>query len=182
MPTTTQVRRLAPLCGLALALTAPMLGAQQTMKPTVVTAALSEAHELHERAEALRTSTIGRKDMKRAAKMHMQAADLRGDRDAETYTCLWTAANLYYGAGDNRKAGEVMEHAATQAADRGDVVNAASAYLDASFLATAMSQPERAVRLGRRAEGLTSSPLLSESQRATLRARIATAKEVALAR
>ena len=183
MRITKQLRHAAPLCGLALTLAAPALGAQQTMSPTVVTAAsLSEAHALHERGEALRTSTMRKKDMKRAAKMHLRAAELRGEEAADSYTCLWTAAMLYYGAGDDGKAAELLERAAEQAANRGDVVNAASAFLDASSLASTMSQPERAVRLGRRAESLSTSPLLSTAQRASLRARMVGAREIASVR
>ena len=182
MRITKQLRHATPLCGLAIALAAPTLAAQQTMKPTVVTAsAISEAHALHDQAEALRTSTIGKKDMKRAAKMHLHAADLRGEEAADNYTCIWTAAALYYGAGDNPRAASLLERAADQAANRGDVVNAASALIDASSLASTMSMPERAVRLARRAESLTTSPLLSDTQRAALRARISGAREVALA-
>jgi hypothetical protein len=177
-----RARHTAPVLGLLLAggLAPSPAAAQQPMSPTVVTAS-HEAHALHERAEALRLGTIRRNDAKRAAKLHLRAAELRGEEHADSYSCLWSAANLFYAAGSPSKAGEVMERAATQAATRGDVVNAANAYLDASFLASERQQPGKAVELARRADALTTSPLLSATQRATLRARITRASEVAVA-
>ena len=65
-----------------------------------------------------------------------------------------------------------MERAASSAAERGDVVLAAQSFSDAAIMAHEIRQPARAWELGVRADVLTSSPLLSESQRLALRERI----------
>jgi hypothetical protein len=66
-----------------------------------------------------------------------------------------------------------MERAADEAHAAGDVVRAANAYIDASFLAQAAGNDLKVPELVKKAQLLTSSPLLAASERESILRRIA---------
>ena len=156
---------------LAIGLAPAALAAQQQLLPVHVTSseAYVRAEALHEHG-AREGASLDR--LKRAAKLHQQSADLRAADDPRRAECLREAALLRYYSGDARGATGLMERAATSAAERGDVVVAAQSFSDAAIMAHETRQPARAWDLGVRADVLTGSPLLSESQRLALRDRI----------
>jgi tetratricopeptide (TPR) repeat protein len=107
-----------------------------------------------------------------AARLHEQAAELRSPVDPLRVKSLQMAARLYHYSGKETKALAVMERAAEEALASGDVVAAANAYVDASYLAQYQHRQEDVVRLARKAEMLVNSPLLGTQQRSWLQDRI----------
>lgn len=153
--------------------------AQWELAPVRVTAsAVARADSLDAAASRRTISTL--RDFKKVARLHEESAQLRSAGDAKRFDCLQTAARLRYGANDRRRAVEDMEQAAQQAAARGDVVNAAGAYVDAAHVAAELRQGERAAEFVRAAQLLTQSPLLSDAQRTELRGRLPQRFQVAM--
>jgi len=159
----------------AVALAAPgATSAQVPLERVNVTAARSaEADALSDKAAALYGSPRKFKD---AARLHLRAADLRAADDARAYDDLNMAARLYWSAGDVSRAHEVMVRAAEQAAARGDVVAAATSYVDAGFLAIDERRTDLVPELALKARLLASSPLLTEGQRAEIMRRVGSPK------
>jgi hypothetical protein len=107
-----------------------------------------------------------------AAKLYLRAADLRKAGDPRRVTDLVMASRLTYYDRNVTRARAIMERAADEALAAGDVVSAAHAYVDASFLAWEAGDNESVPRLVKKAELLASSPLLAERDRAAILARI----------
>lgn len=163
---------------LTLSSTTAVLTAQHALEPVHVTAsATARADRLHEAAMALPTET---RFAAKAAKLHEQSAELRGEGDPEAVNCLRSAAFLRYYAGSRRTSADLMERAAARAANIGDVARAADAYIDAAYIAQELRDGGRARDLARRAQLLANSPLISDVQRAALRARISAPSMVAM--
>lgn len=171
MPVTPRVRLTVAGALLAVAVSPALALAQQQLQPVRVLPSedVVRAEALHARADH-EGHSLDR--FKRAARLHEQSAELRGADDPRRAGCLREAALLRYYAGDRRGAVSLMERAAAGAVERGDVVGAAGSYSDAAIMAHELKQPARAWGLGVRADALTASPLLSESQRSALRERI----------
>ncbi|HET7458499.1 MAG TPA: hypothetical protein VFJ74_12690 [Gemmatimonadaceae bacterium] len=154
--------------------------AQGTLRPVHVTAAPVENRGAQYQAEAEALPT--RIDQfAKAARLYERSALARPADDTATATCLRMAAFLHYYSGDSRAGASLMEKAARRAAEFGDVAVAAGSYIDAAIIAAEADQGEHALDLGRRAEQLTKSPLLTDSQRDALKIRMAGWHEVAVA-
>jgi len=148
--------------------------AQQPIDPVQVVASNSRADQLDARAAAYEQSGDGRL-IGKAAGLREKAAGLRAPSDPRGFTSLRTAAHLRYGKGQKLAAGDLMERAADQAFARGDVYNAAEAYILAAIVNSELrdANPLRVRALVERGTLLMTSPLLSMPQREELRGRIA---------
>lgn len=151
--------RAACLATLAL----PSLAAAQYRLPTITTYA--RADSIHESAELMAATSHRWRD---AARLHQQSASLRSADDSLGYRCLTLAAQLSFASHDLSGAQSYMVAAAEQALARGDVEKAAHAYADAAWIAKERKNPGQVWALGRQAEILASSPLLSGPQRTTI--------------
>jgi hypothetical protein len=150
--------------------------AQQPLDPVKVTARVTRAQRLETRAASYEMAS----DMRRwgkAAALYERAAGLRAPEDPGGYTNLRRAAFLRHGIGQADVAGALMERAADQAMARGDVFNAAYAYVDAAYIAAERRDPPLARELVGKGTLLLHSPLLEARERAALRARVAQAGE-----
>ncbi|HUF49350.1 MAG TPA: hypothetical protein VMN60_00865 [Longimicrobiales bacterium] len=130
---------------------------------------LDRARELRQQAEALFSEP---RQWRKAARLLEQSAELREASDAEGYICLLYAGRIQAALGDLNGARQNLEKAAQQALTRGSIVEAAHAYIDAAFVAAEAKQAQTAQQLIERATLLTSSPLLSATQKAGLTSRI----------
>jgi hypothetical protein len=170
-----------PAVAAAILLAAPAAAlAQRQLEPVRVTAAAGAQADSFE-AAAARFELSRIKDFKKVARLYEASAELRGPEDVKRFSCLRMAALLRYGAGDESRAAENMALAAAHAAARGDVVNAATAYTDASLIAAEIRDGGQAVEYATAARLLSESPLLSDQQRLELRARTPRAVAVAVA-
>lgn len=150
----------------ATALAAPA-GAQARFATDATDVARAEA--LEAKAEALYQSP-GK--YKQAARLHEQAAGLRPAGDEKRWTGLRQAARLYYYAGSASQSRAAMVRAADEAMAAGDVITAASTYLDAAFLFRETGRGAEAAELVRKAQLLSNSPLLSRQDRNAILSRI----------
>jgi hypothetical protein len=141
----------------------PSPAAAQHRLPTIT--AVAQADSLHASAVILARTTHRWRD---AASLHRQAAALRPPDDSLGYRCLTLAAHMSFAANDRSSAESDMAKAAVQALARGDIEKAAHAYADAAWVAKERKNPGQAWKLGRQAEVLASSPLLSSGQRMTI--------------
>jgi len=107
-----------------------------------------------------------------AAKLYLRAAEIRVAGDPQRITDLMMASRLSYYTGNATRAWEIMERAGEEALAAGDVISAANAFVDASFLAKAAGARTPVIELARRAQLLTSSPLLETAQREAILSRI----------
>ena len=176
MNATTRILLGASGALLSIAGAAATLSAQQTLDPVRVTANAA-ADRFHDEAMAMPTET---RLANNAAKLHERSAELRDASDPQAASCLRTAAFLRYYAGGRRASADLMEKAAERAAEIGDVARAADSYVDAAYIAQELRESDRARSFARRAELLANSPLISETQRASIRARIGEPAMVAL--
>lgn len=152
--------------------------AQQQLAPVRVTASvIAHADSLDARADSHPVATL--RDMPKVASLRERSAELRTDADPKRFAGFQTAAFLRYGAGDRRRALADMELAARSAAARGDVENAANAYIHAAHLALDLRQTARVVEYTNAARLLAESPLLTEEQRIVLRGRLPHETQVA---
>jgi hypothetical protein len=165
---------------LSAALAAPAaVQAQSTLAPVTITASqTAEANSLDERAVAL-YSKPGK--WRKAAWMHEEAADRRAITDARAYHSLIMAGHLYYAARDNGLAFEAMARGAERAAQIGDVMTAANAYVDAGLMAAEANRGEEIGEMARHAVALANSPLLSDEQRQAIVKRVGYSEVAALA-
>ncbi len=134
--------------------------------PTITTFATADS--LHDAANLMAQTTHRWRD---AARLHRQSAHLRAANDSAGYRCLALAAQLSFTSKDLSSAERDMTAAAQQALTRGDVEKAAHAYADAAWVAQERKDRGQVWTLGRRAEVLASSPLLSPTQRMAIRQR-----------
>jgi hypothetical protein len=155
------------IAGMLLAtLGLPSGASAQYRLPTVVSSA--KADSLHEAAVALVTAHRWGD----AARLHRRSAQLRGAEDPLGFRCLSEAAALAYATGDRTGARNDKAAAASQALARGDLREAALAYLDAAWIAQEQKNPRQVWELGHRAEMLADSPFLGPSDRAAILRRI----------
>ena len=153
------------------ALGLPAAASAQYQLPTLTSTA--RADSLHEAAAALGVAhRYGD-----AARLHRRSAQLRDADDALGFRCLKDAAALAYASGDRSAARSDMVAAAGQALARGDLREAALAYVDAAWIAQEQKNPRQVWELGHRAEMLADSPLLSASDRLAIMQRIERAPE-----
>ena len=159
MPPTSKLALVTPLAVLAI-VALPAAGAAQYRLPTIT--AVAKADSLHDAAEHVAQTTRRWRD---AASMHRQSATLRSPEDSLGYRCLTVAAHLSFAIKDLAGAQRDMTDAAAQAIGRGDVQSAAQAYTDAAWVARERNHKSEVWELGRQAEVLATSPLLSPGQR-----------------
>jgi len=158
--------RLSITGALLASLALPAAAAAQYQLPTLTSAA--RADSLHQAAAALVTAhRYGD-----AARLHRRSAQLRDADDPLGFRCFKDAAALEYAAGDRTGARTDMAAAAGQALARGDLREAALAYVDAAWIAQEQKNPRQVWELGHRAEMLADSPLLSASDRLAIMQRI----------
>ena len=112
------------------------------------------------------------KQYRRAAELHLEAAELREFGDPLRVRNQSYAARLYYYAGDKGKAQTTLETAADDARNAGDIITAADLYLDASYVATERKNAAEVHRLVEKAELLMSSPLVDAGTRDRVLGRI----------
>jgi hypothetical protein len=153
----------------------PAIASAQYQLPTVVSTA--KADSLHEAAVAMVTAHRWRD----AARLHRRSAELRGAEDPLGFRCLSEAAALAYATGDRSGARNDKAAAATQALSRGELREAAMAYLDAAWIAQEQKSPRQVWEYGHRAEILADSPLLGMSDRTAILKRISRGPGVQLA-
>jgi hypothetical protein len=154
---------------LAVAAAPVVASAQQTLAPVRVTANIAYADRLASEADSLSRILS---HFKKAAKLYEMSAAARPAGDMKAFTYLRSAAFLRYDAGDKRGSLSLMEQSAQRAADLGDVISAANAYIDAAIIAGELKQAPRAQDLSRRAALLAKSPLLDVAQRSALLGRM----------
>src|SRR5206468_8344514 len=107
----------------------PAAASAQYQLPTLTSTA--RADSLHEAAAAL----VAAHRYGDAARLHRRSAQLRDADDALGFRCLKDAAALAYASGDRSAARSHMAAAAGQALARGDLREAALAYVDAAWIA-----------------------------------------------
>jgi hypothetical protein len=163
---TTIFRRLTIAGALLLTAGLPSTLSAQYQLPTLVSSVTADS--LHEAAAAL----VADRRYRDAARLHRRAADLRAADDPLGFRDLTYAAVLVYAAGDRTAARRDMVRAAGQALTRGDLKNAAMAYLDAAWIAQEQKNRKQVWEWGHRAEMLAASPLLGSADRAAIQQRI----------
>ena len=126
--------------------------------------------ELEERARSLFSSPARYGE---AARLLLKAADQREIGDPQRVKNLSMASRLTYYRGDVSEALAIMERAAAEAMSTGDVLAAARGYTDGAFLAHEIGQVKVAEQLLKKAERLSHSPLIAQSDRDEIRARTA---------
>lgn len=127
------------------------------------------AAELQAEAEALFPEPA---QWKKAVRLLEASAELRGADDPAAYECLLYAGRIQAAIGDHRGARSNLEKAAEHALARGDIAEAANAFIDAAHAAVALKDARRAQDLVDRAGRLARSPLLPSDQRAVLESRL----------
>ena len=162
----TIAQRLSAAGVLFVTLALPGAATAQYQLPTVISSV--KADSLHEAAAAL----VAAHRYRDAASLHRRSAELRLAEDPQGFQCLSEAAALIYAAGDRSAARDDLARAADHALARGDLRNAALAYLDAAWIAQEQRNQKQVWELGHRAEMLAESPLLGSSDRAAILERI----------
>jgi hypothetical protein len=112
------------------------------------------------------------KHWKKAARLLEQSAQLRAVNDPETYSCLMYAGRLRAAVNDLAGARVDLEHAAAHALARGEIIEAAHAYIDAAHVASSQKNSAAARELVQRATLLAESPLLTAEQKQILESRL----------
>src|SRR5688500_18875052 len=92
----------------------------------------AQADQLRAKAEALYSQPD---KAKQAARLHEREASWRSEQDPQAIDALQRAAQFYSTAGDARKARALMQKVGDLALQRGDVLRAAHAFLDAAVIA-----------------------------------------------
>jgi hypothetical protein len=149
----------------------PAAASAQYQLPTLTSTA--RADSMHEAAVAL----VAAHRWGDAARLHRRSAQLRDAEDPLGFRCLKDAAALEYATGDRSGARADLAAAAGQALARGDLREAALAYIDAAWIAQEQKNPRQVWELGHRAEMLADSPLLGAADRAAILRRIERAPE-----
>lgn len=159
----TSMTRLFVPAALVAALYPVSTATAQHRLPPITT--IAKADSFHVAAVTMAETT---QRWREAARLHRESAALRAPEDTMGFTCLKTAANLSFAANDLTRARTDMTRAAEQALARGDIERAAHAYADAAWVAKEQKKAAEVWRLGRQAEVLASSPLLSGPQRVSI--------------
>lgn len=164
-----KIRKSVIAAGALLALQVSTAGAQQVAygmpAPRGPEVSVERADELQAKAEALYAQP---KQWGKAVRLLEKSAELRAADDAEAYTCYVMAGRLAAALGDNSEAEQVLRKAGEHALARGDVMDAASAFIDAAHAASRAGNPAGAQELLERAKLLSGSPLLGAEDRAAL--------------
>jgi hypothetical protein len=168
----THSRTLLLSAGAALAIIAfPSVVRAQMLQPIRVTDSRLKADKLDAEAKAYEDGDW--RQLKKAAGLREEAAELRAIDDPEgTVSLYWAARDRYY-SGDQRSARVLMERAAERALTLGDVLNAAKAYTEAAYISADLKDGERVRTLAGKARLLANSPALTADQRYQLRTRLA---------
>ncbi len=128
-----------------------------------------EAAALEAEAKALHDQP---KEYRQAAELYLDAASLRAIGDPLHVTDQVMAARLLYYAGEESRAQAVMARAGEDALAAGDVVTAATAMLDAAWIALQREDGRTVLDLAERAELLMASPLVEADVRKAILDRI----------
>lgn len=134
--------------------------AQATIAPLTATAARADA--LHQRAAGLFEAPTRYRE---ASRLLRQAAALRDGLDDRVAAELLLAGRLSYYAGDWRTAQRAFEDAGERALESGQLIVAASAWVDAAFTAQARKNEDDASGFVLRARRLADSPHLTRAER-----------------
>ncbi|HSG47705.1 MAG TPA: hypothetical protein VLA43_07845 [Longimicrobiales bacterium] len=128
-----------------------------------------------EKAQALeaaaREAAEVRAAFREASRLYRQAAEIRGDQPEAAQSLMMAGALAYY-VGSEGQAIKDLTRAGELALAWGDVVTAAQAFLDASWVAAKEGRQNDAAELGRRAERLSASPLIQRQERGAILNRI----------
>lgn len=160
------IRLLVPTALLAIAGMPAPAPAQQHLPTLVASARADSVHT----AGLMRAETTHR--WRDAARLHRESARLRELGDAQAFRCFKTAAHLSYAANDPMGARNDMKRAAARALQRGDLEQAAQAYVDVAWLAQQQGKLGEVWTFGTQAEVLAASPRLSAAERAGVLKRI----------
>jgi tetratricopeptide (TPR) repeat protein len=122
-----------------------------------------------ERAQQLHAQAISLLDSPRrwaeAASLLRRSAENLSDDDPTAFTTMRFAGRVYAQAGELGKARKAFTDAAELALARGEVVDAAYAYIDAAHAASEQGATSQVIELAEKARRLTSSPLLPDADR-----------------
>lgn len=160
-------KKLTMAVGAAVMLTAlPAAGIQTAYAMAAPPEPVVErADELQAEAESLFSQP---KRWKKAMRLMQQSAELRAADDPEAYTCLLYAGRLGVAVGEYAAAFDALHAAAEHALARGELTDAASAYIDAAHVAGLQQDVDAAKEMLSRASLLATSPLLSGADREQL--------------
>ena len=167
-----------PLFWTAAVVTALVLPAaargQQPLDPIQVSVRATEADKLEARADGYLESGKWR-DLGKAASLREKAASMRAPEDPRGFVSLQMASLLRHAMKQRPAAVGLMQRAADQAMARGDVFNAATAYVNVAFMAVELRDGDLARRSIERGTLLMHSPLLTATQRQALQGSLAQA-------
>ena len=107
-----------------------------------------------------------------AAGLLCREASLRSGEDPKGVEALLLCGKIYYYSGELTQSRYALEDAARRALAIGDVVRAAHAFMDASFIAERQGKSRAAGELTGKARMLAASPLLTSGQRLAIEERI----------
>jgi hypothetical protein len=144
--------------------------AQTALEPIKVTEARLRAEALDHEAEQYEQTDWG--NLKQAARLREDAAELRPAADPKAAVSLYWAARDRYYSEDKVAGRELMERSAERAIAIGDVVGAATAFTEGAYIAAELRDVARTRTLANRAKLLALSPMLSDEQRTQIRARL----------
>jgi hypothetical protein len=140
------------------------IGAQ--VETVVVTErAATKADKLETRARALRENP---RSWREAARLFEKSAAMRAVEDPGASRGYALAAHVHFALRDLDAARQAMLRSADRAHARGDVVAAATGYVDAAWLAGQMGDRMGMAELTGRARALAASPLITASQRGAI--------------
>jgi hypothetical protein len=165
----TRSRHLLSTATILMALVAPPAGAQvrTPLEPINVTARGQRAAALDREAAGYEQSDMSK--WRKAAGLRKLAATLRPAEDPKGAASLFAAAHDRYYSGDEAGGRVLMARSAERALAIGDVVQAATAFTEAAYIASGLRDYPRAREYARRARLLAYSPMLSDAQRSQLR-------------
>jgi hypothetical protein len=165
----TRSRHLLSTATILMALVASPAGAQvQTpLAPIKVTERGQRAAALDREAAGYEQSDMSK--WRKAASLRKLAATLRPAEDPKGAVSLFAAAHDRYYSGDEAGGRVLMARSAERALAIGDVVQAATAFTEAAYIASGLRDYPRAREYARRATLLAYSPMLSDAQRSQLR-------------
>ena len=135
-----------------------------------VAGAPDEADRLAEQAYRLFSD---RRSWGKAARILERSAGMRDASDPKRADALLEAARIYAHVGAHRDARRAFEYAAAAAAERGAVVVAAHALIDAAIVAATAGDRDGAAKLVQKAALLADSPHLAAADRNSILRRTA---------
>jgi hypothetical protein len=144
--------------------------AQTALQPITVTEHALRADRLDQEAEVYE-----RTDMAlwgKAASLRQEAASLRTADDPKGSLSLYWAARDRYYTGDEAGSRELMVQSAERAFAIGDIVQAATSFTEAAYIAAELRDFHSAREYVAKARLLVHSPMLTEAQREQLRANL----------